>query len=263
MLGPKYQGDVMRFKQLVTGAGLLAGLSIAMPAAAELSYNFVEVGGYPFLQSPKVRVGIRDLLGVKQPANVQVEGWAVGFDIAYEFNEYWHAFSRYNYTESNTNVIKFEGTLGGKYAGVANISQHAFTIGPGLHVAMSEKTDVVLELGLLYTQPHVTLVGALTLPDFSGGSVMIPIDIDDKESQYGILGRAGIRHLLYESLELFGYMASQSSNLTTNNIFWELGGIYSPIESMGLSASVDVGTDGNVGVRLALRYYYDRFLKKK
>ena len=68
----------------------------------------------------------------------------------------------------------FTGVLDEDYAGSFNVEQHAFTIGPGLHLGLSEKTDVVEVLSGLEVGDRVIVAS-----DGETGTMRLPAGATD------------------------------------------------------------------------------------
>lgn len=240
----------------------VVALLVALPARGDLSWTYVEIGGFPFYDSFEIDAKIPQVQGGKEKEKIDFDGTGVSVAGSYAILPNWHLFLGYLYRDAENDSVNLgtiepimpagEGELppsSVKVKGKAKLTEHTVTGGPGFNYRVGERTDIVMRLGFVYSRPEIK-----TKANFSEeGFDPFTLSSTDDEAQVGIIGQGGVRSMVTDRIELFGQMSSTSLNLTENTILFDLGGRFDFTKWLAATVSTGVGTDGFISIFLGAR----------
>lgn len=222
-------------------------LSVPTVARAYLGYNFIEFGGAPIFNSPvKIKV-------IDDSTKFTGEGFGGGFSFALHPN--WHVRMTGTTTTARSGTVRGlpdPETSEPRLEGKLKTDTVQITVIPTFNYRIATDTDLNLSLGAVWGKRDFKL----NLRDSRDREEVLEGALNDEE--WGVIGGAGVRSMLWRGLEGFGNFNVSSVALLENEIFFNLGLRYHFQKVAALAAQLQVSTDSFVGLWMGLRVHYDQ-----
>lgn len=221
-------------------------VALAAPAQADLSYTYIDLGG--FWAEPPIEPEVGD-------DKVSLDEWGVGVGGSLAVHKYIHLYGSYRWgeTTSSTAFVSTNPPITGR----VNAQTDSVFAALGFnHRLLGDRSSVFFRFGGLYQQTMLTA---------TIGSDPISGNLRKTGEEWGFGGQAGIRWMppiLSDRLEVSGSMLATNLNLTNNQVFFDIGALYDVLPWLALGANVNVGTDAFVGVGFGARMYWWKLVQQ-